>query len=164
MKIGSASKALALVVVVLLGLTLAGGVARAQPAEPTQPTQPEQPEPIIPPYPYPIRVVNLVVGCNNISLTYPDGTPVNVVEGSVNPPGALYALWRLNPMPPGPLPGPRYEGYAPAAPEASDLQGVSFLEAAFLCVSVQSTVTMPEVTPYPVPLPMPEPTIIPMPQ
>lgn len=162
MKIGSASKALALVVVVLLGLTLAGGMARAQPAEPTQPTQPEQPEPIIPPHP--IRVVNLVVGCNNISLTYPDGTPVNVVEGSVSPPGALYALWRLNPMPPGPLPGPRYEGYAPAAPEASDLQGVSFLEAAFLCVSVQSTVTMPEVTPYPIPLPMPEPTIIPMPQ
>ena len=163
MKIGNASKALALVVVVLVGLTLAGATARAQPDE----TEPPGPG-IIPPYPYPVRIVNLFVGCNNIALTYPDGTPVGVVAASVYPPGALYALWRLNPMPPYPPPypppGPRYECYAPAAPQASDLQGVNFLEAAFLCVSVPSTVTMPEVTPYPIPLPIPEPTIIPMPQ
>jgi hypothetical protein len=101
-------------------------------------------------------VVNLVVGCNNVALTYADGTPVGTVVGSIEPSGAMYAIWRLNASPPPPAAGPTYEGFAPAAPQASDLESVGFLEAVFLCVSVPATVTMPAVQPWPYPIPMPE--------
>jgi hypothetical protein len=141
------SKALALGLALACFLALGTTIGRAQ-------IEPPRPEPIPP---EPVRLVNLVVGCNNVALTYPDGTPVNVVQGSVNPPGALYALWRLNATPLAPATGPTYEGFAPAAPQASDLQGVNFLEAVFLCVSVPSTITMPAVMPYPYPYPIPPP-------
>jgi hypothetical protein len=120
--------------------------------------QPEQETPEIFPPPEPLRVVDLVVGCNNVALTYPDGTLVGVVVGSISPQGAMYAIWRLNASPSPPATGPQYEGYAPAAPQASDLQGVNFLEAVFLCVSVPATITMPIVQPWPYPIPMPQAT------
>ena len=135
-------------VAILVAVLLAGaGGAAAQPGQ-------ENPE-IFPP-PIPMRVVDLTVGCNNVALTYPDGTPVGVVVGSINPQGAMYAIWRLNASPLSPGVGPAYEGFAPAAPEASDLQGVNFLEAVFLCVSVPSAVTMPAVQPWPYPIPLPQ--------
>jgi hypothetical protein len=134
-----------LVVALLAG---AGGAA----------AQPDQENPEIYPPPIPMRVVDLAVGCNNVALTYPDGTPVGVVVGSINPQGALYAIWRLNATPPTPGAGPTFEGFAPAAPQASDLQGVNFLEAVFLCVSVPSTITMPAVQPWPYPIPLPQST------
>jgi hypothetical protein len=147
MKTHEVSKALA------LGLALACFLALGTTTGSAQVEQP-RPGPIPP---EPVRLVNLVVGCNNVALTYPDGTSVNVVVGSISPPGALYALWRLNPTPVTPTTGPAYEGFAPAAPQASDLQGVNFLEAVFLCVSVPSTITMPAVMAYPIPYPIPVP-------
>jgi len=120
--------------------------------------QPDQQQPDIFPPPEPLRVVSLAVGCNNVALTYPDGTPVGVVVGSIDPQGAMYAIWRLNMTPVSPATGPAFEGFAPAAPQASDLQGVNFLEAVFLCVSVPSTITMPAVQPWPYPIPLPQGT------
>jgi len=120
--------------------------------------QPDQPQPDIFPPPEPLRIVSLAVGCNNVALTYPDGTPVSVVVGSINPQGAMYAIWRLNMTPVSPATGPAFEGFAPAAPQASDLQGVNFLEAVFLCVSVPATITMPAVQPWPYPIPLPQGT------
>jgi len=117
--------------------------------------QPEQEDPQIYPPPIPQRLVDLAVGCNNVALTYPDGTPVGVVVSSINPQGAMYAIWRLNASPPPPATGPQYEGFAPAVPQASDLQGVNFLEAVFLCVSVPATIIMPAVQPWPYPIPLP---------
>ena len=137
--------------VAILALALLAGAGGAA-------AQPEQESPEIFPPPIPLRVVDLAVGCNNVALTYPDGTPVGVVVGSINPQGAMYAIWRLNASPPTPGAGPTYEGFAPAAPEASDLQGVNFLEAVFLCVSVPSTITMPAVQPWPYPIPLPQST------
>jgi len=134
-----------ILIVVLAGL---GGAA----------AQPEQQQPDIYPPPEILRVVSLAVGCNNVALTYPDGTPVGVVVGSIDPQGAMYAIWRLNATPTVPGTGPTYEGFAPAAPQASDLQGVNFLEAVFLCVSVPSTITMPAVQPWPYPIPLPQGT------
>jgi hypothetical protein len=143
-----ASKVFLPVAILAVALLAGAGAAAAQP---------DQGQPGIVP-PLPLRVVDLVVGCNNVALTYPDGTPVGVVVGSIYPQGAMYAIWRLNATPPTPVPGPRYEGFAPAAPQASDLQGVNFLEAVFLCVSVPSTVTMPAVQPWPYPIPLPQST------
>ena len=132
------------VAILVVALLAGAGAAVAQPDQ-------GQP-PIVPP---PMRVVDLVVGCNNVALTYPDGTPVGVVVSSINPQGAMYAIWRLNASPPPPATGPRFEGFAPAAPQASDLQGVDFLEAVFLCVSVPATIIMPAVQPWPYPIPLP---------
>jgi hypothetical protein len=146
---GIASKVFFLVAILLVAL-LAGASGAA--------AQPEQATPEIFPPPEPLRIVDLVVGCNNVALTYPDGTPVGVAVGSINPQGALYAIWRLNATPPTPGAGPTFEGFAPAAPQASDLQGVNFLEAVFLCVSVPSTITMPAVQPWPYPIPLPQST------
>jgi hypothetical protein len=144
-----ASKVFFLLAILTVALLAGAGGAVAQP---------EQEGPGIVPPPEPLRVVNLVVGCNNVALTYPDGTPVGVVVGSINPQGAMYAIWRLNASPSPPATGPQYEGYAPAAPQASDLQGVNFLEAVFLCVSVPATITMPAVQPWPYPIPLPQAT------
>ena len=144
-----ASRVVIPVVILAVALLAGAGGAAAQPGQ-------ENPE-IYPP-PEPLRVVDLAVGCNNVALTYPDGTPVGVVVGSINPQGALYAIWRLNATPVTPGAGPTFEGFAPAAPEASDLQGVNFLEAVFLCVSVPSTITMPAVQPWPYPIPLPQST------
>ena len=143
-----ASKVLFPVAILVVALLAGAGAAAAQP---------DQGQPGLVP-PLPLRVVDLAVGCNNVALTYPDGTPVGVVVGSINPQGALYAIWRLNASPPTPGAGPTYEGFAPAAPQASDLQGVNFLEAVFLCVSVSSAVTMPAVQPWPYPIPLPQST------
>jgi len=142
-----ASKVFFLLAILAVALLAGAGGAVAQPDQ-------GQP-PIVPP---PMRVVDLVVGCNNVALTYPDGTPVGVVVGSISPQGAMYAIWRLNATPPTPGAGPTYEGFAPAAPQASDLQGVNFLEAVFLCVSVPAAITMPAVQPWPYPIPMPQAT------
>jgi hypothetical protein len=138
-----------LVAVVALALLSGAGGAAAQP---------QQQNPQIYPPPIPLRIVDLAVGCDNVALTYPDGTSVNVVVGSINPQGAMYAIWRLNSSPPTPGAGPTFEGFAPAAPQASDLQGVNFLEAVFLCVSVPATITMPAVQPWPYPIPLPQAT------
>lgn len=145
---GFAGKVLVPVAVLALAVLAGAGGVAAQP-EPGGPG-------VIPPGP--LRVVNLAVGCNNVALTYPDGTPVGVVVGSIYPQGAMYAIWRLNMSPLTPGAGPTYEGFAPAAPQASDLQGVNFLEAVFLCVSVPATTTMPAVQPWPYPVPLPQGT------
>jgi len=146
-----ASRVFLPVAIVVVALLAGAGTVAAQP---------DQGQPgIMPPMtPEPLRVVNLAVGCNNVALTYPDGTPVGVVVGSINPQGAMYAIWRLNASPPPPATGPQYEGFAPAAPQASDLQGVNFLEAVFLCVSVPATIIMPAVQPWPYPIPLPQST------
>ena len=119
--------------------------------------QPDQSQPGGMP-PLPQRLVDLAVGCNNVALTYLDGTPVGVVVSSIDPQGAMYAIWRLNASPPPPATGPQFEGFAPAVPQASDLQGVNFLEAVFLCVSVPATIIMPAVQPWPYPIPLPQST------
>jgi len=148
MSIRRAFLPIAVLIVVLAGV---GGVA----------AQPEEESPEIYPPPIPQRVVGLAVGCNNVALTYPDGTPVGMVVSSIEPLGAMYAIWRFNPSPPLPATRPTYEGFAPAAPQASDLESVGFLEAVFLCVSVSSTVTMPAVQPWPYPIPLPQGTAVP---
>jgi len=144
-----ANRVIFLVAVLAVALLAGTGGAAAQP---------EQQNPQIYPPPTPLRIVDLAVGCDNVALTYPDGTSVNVVVGSINPQGAMYAIWRLNSSPPTPGAGPTFEGFAPAAPQASDLQGVNFLEAVFLCVSVPATITMPAVQPWPYPIPLPQST------
>jgi len=69
-------------------------------------------------------------GCNNISLTFPDGTASDTVAQAVTPAGALQAMWRYDAA------LKTWEGYSPAAPPAaSDLLTVGFLDSVWLCVA-----------------------------
>jgi hypothetical protein len=79
--------------------------------------------------PDPGGTVQLYPGCNNISLTFPDGTASQEVVQAVTPAGVVDAMWRHNAA------ENRFEGFSPAAPQASDLLTVTFLDAVWLCVT-----------------------------
>lgn len=79
--------------------------------------------------PSPGGTVQLYPGCNNISLTFPDGTASETVVEAVTPSGALQAIWRHNAA------QNRFEGFSPTAPQASDLLAVDFLDAVWLCMA-----------------------------
>src|SRR4030042_1838683 len=78
--------------------------------------------------PSPGETVELYPGCNNISLTFPDGTASDTVVQAVTPTGAVQALWHHNAA------ERRFEGFSPAAPQASDLLTVDFLNSVWLCL------------------------------
>jgi hypothetical protein len=79
--------------------------------------------------PEPGGTEQLYEGCNNISLTFPDGTASETVLQAVTPTEAVQAMWRHNAA------QNRFEGFSPAAPQASDLLTVDFLDAVWLCVT-----------------------------
>jgi len=79
--------------------------------------------------PAPGGTEQLNAGCNNVSLTFPDGTASQTVVQSVTPAGALEAMWRYDAT------MKAWEGYSPTAPPAaSDLLTVDFLDSVWLCV------------------------------
>jgi hypothetical protein len=79
--------------------------------------------------PSPGSIKELYPGCNNISLTFPDGTTSQMVLQAVTPAGAVEAMWRHNAA------LNAFEGFSPAAPQASDLLTVNFLDSVWLCVA-----------------------------
>jgi hypothetical protein len=78
--------------------------------------------------PAPGAVRQLYPGCNNIGLTFPDATASTAVAQAVTPAGTLQAMWRHNAA------LNKFEGFSPAAPQASDLLMVDFLDAVWLCI------------------------------
>jgi hypothetical protein len=118
--------------------------------------------------PPPRATVQLYAGCNNIALTFPDGTTSQAVAQAVTPAGVVDAMWRHNAA------LNMFEGFSPAAPQASDLLAVNLWDAVWLCVegtpptapTVPPTVpTVPPVPPTAVPtstpVPPPTPTAVP---
>jgi len=79
--------------------------------------------------PAPGATEQLYPGCNNVSLTFPDGTASETVVQAVTPAGLFETLWRHNAA------LNRFEGFSPAAPQASDLLTVNFLDAVWLCLA-----------------------------
>lgn len=109
---------------------------------------------ILPP---PGSATQLYAGCNNVSLTFPDGTPSQQVVQAVTPPGSVESLWRHSAA------LARFEGFNPAFPGASDLLSVNFLDAAWLCMAeVAPGATSPPPPPAPPP-PTPTPPTSPPP-
>jgi hypothetical protein len=86
------------------------------------------------------RVEDLVGGfCNPVASTHPDGTPPATVAAGVDPSDALTAIWFLEA-------GQGWLGYSPDVPvELNDLQSVDRLDAIFICVTADATVTMPSI-------------------
>jgi hypothetical protein len=73
--------------------------------------------------------VDLYAGCNNIALSFPDGTACESVVDAVTPAGVVGAMWRHNAA------LNKWDGFSPAAPQASDLKTVNAWDAVWLCVA-----------------------------
>jgi hypothetical protein len=86
------------------------------------------------------RTVDLLAGCNPVTLTFPDGTPTTTAAAGVQPAESLLAMWKFVPA------EHRWMGYmAGAPPEVSDLQTVERLDVIFVCVNAVGTITMPDI-------------------
>ena len=103
--------------------------------------------------PPPGATKQLYPGCNNISLTFPDGTTSQTVVQAVTPAGAVEAMWRHNAA------LNAFEGFSPVAPQASDLLTVNFLDSVWLCLAVAPlpALTPPPAAPTATPVPPPRP-------
>ena len=84
--------------------------------------------------------VPLVAGCNQVTLTFPNGTPAATVAATVTPASSLLGIWRLNPG------TGRFEGFSPQAAVASDLTVVNLLDAVSICMSTPGTLMRPAIT------------------
>jgi hypothetical protein len=119
--------------------------------------------------PSPRGTVDLYAGCNNIALSFPDGTACETVVDAVTPAGVVGAMWRHNAA------QNKWDGFSPAAPQASDLKTVNLWDAVWLCLGgapppmptapppppAAPTATPPPPTPIPAlptPTPVPPPT------
>jgi hypothetical protein len=85
------------------------------------------------------EMVALVAGCNNLVLTWPNGTPTSQVAAAVSPADAVIAVWRFDAA------QGRFFGFSPQAPQASDLATVNRLDAVFLCLREPGTLSRPAV-------------------
>jgi hypothetical protein len=83
--------------------------------------------------------VQLYTGCNNVSSTYPSGTPASQVFGTVSPQSALIAGWFYNNG------QQRFLGYSPLPGAPNDLVTVNRLDALFICVNGPATFTRPTI-------------------
>jgi hypothetical protein len=91
--------------------------------------------------PDPGTTKQLYEGCNNIALSFDDGTASDTVVQAVTPTEAVQSMWHhdaaLN----------HWEGFAPGAPGASDLLTVDFMDAVWICVA--GAAAAPTATPTP---------------
>jgi hypothetical protein len=81
----------------------------------------------------------LGAGCNVVGLSFPDGTDPSQVADAVTPADAFESMWRLDNA------SGSFEAYMAAAPEASDLTSLQFLDAVFLCTAGAGDLDMPGV-------------------
>jgi plastocyanin len=97
------------------------------------------PAPAASPTPAPGQVerVDLFAGCNNVSLTWPDGTPAATVAAAVTPPNALQAIWRFDNS------TQTFRAFSPQFPQASDLTTVNRFDAVFICMNAAGTLMRP---------------------
>jgi len=79
-------------------------------------------------------------GCNAIGLTYPDGTSPSQVADALMPPGAFESMWRYDAT------QGSFQAYVAAAPQASDLTSLHFVDAVFICTTGPATLDLPAVT------------------
>jgi len=84
---------------------------------------------------------NLSAGCNAIGLTFLDGTAPSAVAAAITPADAFQALWRLDNA------TGSFRAYVAAAPQASDLSSLAFLDAVFVCTTGPAALEMPAVAP-----------------
>jgi beta-lactamase superfamily II metal-dependent hydrolase len=82
----------------------------------------------------------LFEGCNSVALTFPNGTPAQTAANAVEPSSAVESIWRYDAA------QNRFLGFSAAAPQASDLLTVNFLDAVWVCVTAQAVAPTPPPT------------------
>jgi len=118
----------------------AGGPVPTAPATPTATMGGPTPLPGGPtatPVPVPpgMESVEMVAGCNPVTSTYPDATPIGEIAAAVFPAGSLEAMWEFE--------SGVWLGYSPQFPEVSDLTQKDFLDVLFVCVGAPSSFLRP---------------------
>ncbi len=78
-------------------------------------------------------------GCNTVGLTFPDGTAPSQLADALTPTDALQSIWRLDSA------TGSFQAYVAAAPQASDLTSLQFLDAVFVCTGGPASLQMPAV-------------------
>ena len=81
--------------------------------------------------------VRLIAGCNNVALTWPQGTPTALIARAVSPEGALVAIWRYDAQ------SGRFLAWSPLSGAPNDLPSVGRLDAVFICVRQPATLARP---------------------
>ncbi len=84
--------------------------------------------------------VSLALGCNAVGLSFADGTTPSQVGDAVTPPTAFESMWRHDAA------QGSFQAYVAAAPQASDLTSLQFLDAVFVCTAQAAILEMPAVT------------------
>jgi hypothetical protein len=85
--------------------------------------------------------VNLSTGCNAVGLSFADGSEPSDVASAMTPAGALESIWRLDNA------THAVQAYVAAAPQASELTSLQFLDAVFICTGGPATLSLPAVLP-----------------
>jgi hypothetical protein len=75
-----------------------------------------------------------------VGLTFADGADPPAVATAVTPAGALQSIWRLDNA------THTFQAFVAAAPQASDLGSLQFLDAVFMCTGGPATLSMLAVT------------------
>ena len=86
------------------------------------------------------ETIELFRGCNNVSVTWPPGTPAGTVAAAVTPGAELTAIWRFDNA------TRTFRAYSPRFPAVSDLTTVDLLDAIFICMDVPGVLTRPALT------------------
>lgn len=113
-------------------------VAPAQPPGPT-PAPPPAPAPSLPALAVPAtESVPLSAACNNVTLTWPAGTPLGAVAAAINPGDGLVAIWRYDSA------QGVFVGFSPRPNAPADYRAIgSRLETAFVCTSAPAVLSRP---------------------
>ncbi|MBI2760228.1 MAG: CAP domain-containing protein [Chloroflexi bacterium] len=119
----------ALVAAVFLGVSARSGSVRAQDGGP----------------------LALAVGCNNVTLTWPAGTPLSTVASAVTPAGALSAIWKFDNS------RQRFIGFSTLPGAPNDLREAGSLDAVFVCVTAAGSLARPPLGPIGMPTTLPRP-------
>jgi hypothetical protein len=81
--------------------------------------------------------VELFRGCNNVSLTWANGTPTTMVSAAITPASNIISIWRFNNL------QQTFQGFSPQFVQQSDLQTVNRIDAVFICMTGPGTMSRP---------------------
>ena len=84
------------------------------------------PTPTPTPLPPGLEAVPLAAGCNPVTATYPDNTPVQTIVDAVGPAGSLISHWLFDVG--------TWRAFSPQYPQVSDLTEIDLLNVVFVCV------------------------------
>ena len=81
--------------------------------------------------------VQLFATCNNVALTWPNGTALSTVAAAISPSGSLRAIWKFDNT------NQRFSAYSPIAGAPNDLTSINRADPVFVCMDAAGSLTRP---------------------